>query len=62
MGSVARDIFKAIHEQKWLSVEYRNAQERVTHYWIGINSVNPQTRKLGVDGLHLGDEHTDHTT
>lgn len=55
MGSVARDIFKAIHEQKWLSVEYRNAQERVTHYWIGINSVNPQTRKLGVDGLHLGD-------
>ncbi len=55
MGSVARDIFKAIHEQKWLSVEYRNAREQVTHYWIGINSANPQTRKLNVDGLHLGD-------
>ncbi len=57
MGNVARDIFKAIHEQKWLSVEYRNMQEQVTRYWIGINHLNPQTRKLEVDGLHLGNHH-----
>ncbi len=54
MGSITRDIFKAIHEQKWLSVEYRNKQEQITHYWIGINGLNPQTRMLRVDGLHLG--------
>lgn len=54
MGSVARDIFKAIHEQKWLNVEYRNQKEQVTRYWVGINSLDPQTRMLKVDGLHLG--------
>lgn len=53
MGSVSRDIFKAIHEQKWLAVEYRNKQNQVTRYWIGINSFDPQSRTLGVDGLHL---------
>lgn len=54
MGSVARDLFKGIHEQKWLNVEYRNKQEQVTRYWIGINSLNPQTRVVEADGLHLG--------
>ena len=54
MGSVTRDIFKAIHEQKCLSVEYRNKQEQITRYWIGINSLNPQTGKIEGDGLHLG--------
>ena len=54
MGSVPRNIFKAIHEQKWLYVEYRNKQEQVTRYWIGINELNPQTKALEVDGLHLG--------
>lgn len=53
MGSVARDVFKAIHEQKWLNVEYRNAHDRVTHYWIGIIALDPSTRRLRVDGLHL---------
>lgn len=38
----------------WLNVEYRNANEEVTHYWVGINWVDPATRKLQVDGLHLG--------
>ena len=54
MGSVSRDIFKSIHEQKWLSVEYRNKQDQVTRYWIGINELSPQTRIIQADGLHLG--------
>ena len=54
MGAVTRDIFKAIHEHAWLSVEYRNKQEQITRYWIGINNLNPQTGVLEADGLHLG--------
>lgn len=54
MNSICRDIFKAIHEGKWLTIEYRNKQESVTKYWIGIKDLNVSKRMLVVDGLHLG--------
>ncbi len=54
MNTVCRDIFRAIHENKWLSIEYKNKQEEVTKYWIGIIGVNPAKRMLEVEGLHLG--------
>ena len=52
--SVSRDIFRAVHERKWLSVEYRNAQNEVTRYWAGIRAINPKRRLLEVRGMHLG--------
>lgn len=52
--SVCHDIFRAIHEGKWLHIEYKNREGQVTKYWIGIRSLNPVRRTLGVDGLHLG--------
>lgn len=54
MNEVCRNIFRAIHENKWLSIEYRNKQEEITKYWIGIIDVNPAKKKLRVEGLHLG--------
>ncbi len=54
MNTVCRDIFRAIHENKWLSIEYKNKQEEITKYWIGIMDVNPVKRTLSVEGLHLG--------
>lgn len=36
MNTVCRDIFRAIHENKWLSIEYKNKQEGITKYWIGL--------------------------
>ena len=54
MNTVCRDIFRAIHENKWLSIEYKNKQEGITNYWIGIMDVNPMKRSLCVEGLHLG--------
>lgn len=54
MHTVYRDIFRAIHEGKWLSIEYRNKQEEVTKYWIGIQNLNIVRRSLQVEGLHLG--------
>lgn len=54
MNAVYRDIFKAIHEGKWLSIEYRNQEERLTKYWIGIRDLDVHRRILFVDGLHLG--------
>lgn len=53
MNKISRDIFKAIHEGKWLAVEYRNQQGNITNYWIGIKNINPYTKKLFVDGLNV---------
>ncbi|MDE6607381.1 MAG: AAA family ATPase, partial [Lachnospiraceae bacterium] len=54
MNAIYRDIFRAIHEGKWLSIEYRNKEEQITKYWIGIRGLNIAKRTLSVDGLHLG--------
>ena len=54
MNPIARDIFRAIHEGKWLSIEYRNKDDQITKYWIGIRALNSIKRTLSADGLHLG--------
>lgn len=54
MNQICRDIFKAIHEGKWLKIEYRNKADQITKYWIGIRDLDPKNRTLKVDGLHLG--------
>lgn len=54
MKKICHDIFKAIHEGKWLKIEYRNKEEEVTKFWIGIQEMDPIKRKLYVDCLHLG--------
>ncbi len=53
MNAVYRDIFRAIHEGKWLSIEYRNQEDKITKYWIGIRDLDMRRRSLSVDGLHL---------
>ena len=53
MNKIHHDIFRAIHEGKWLRIEYKNKEEQITRYWIGIRSLNPVKRTLSVDGLHL---------
>ena len=55
MTSVCKDIFKAIHEGKWLSIEYKNQANRITKYWIGIKSLDFRDQSMIVDGLHLGE-------
>ena len=55
MTSVCKDIFRAIHEGKWLSIEYRNKDGKLTKYWIGIQDIDLKHKMLRVDGLHLGE-------
>lgn len=49
MNQICRDIFRAIHEGKWLKIEYRNKADQITKYWIGIRDLEsgktyPQSR------------------
>ena len=53
MNYVCKEIFKAIHEGKWLTVEYKNKDDKVTKYWVGIKDINLSKRSLIVEGLHL---------
>lgn len=55
MNPILRDIFRAIHEGKWLNIEYRNKEDKTTKYWIGIHNLDVRNRTLDVDGLHLGE-------
>lgn len=54
MNTVYRDIFRAVHEGKWLSIEYHNKDNQITKYWIGIRDIHVKSRTLAVEGLHLG--------
>lgn len=57
MNQIFQSIFKAVHEGKWLSIEYRNKKNETTCYWIAINGINVQSRSLSVEGFHI----TEHT-
>lgn len=59
MNNICHDIFRAIHEGKWLKIEYKNKEEQITKYWIGIRDLNPMKRTLAVFGLHLSQYTTD---
>ena len=54
MNTIHRDIFKAIHEGKWMTIEYKNWQGQITRYWIGILNLDAARKTLKVEGLHLG--------
>ena len=54
MDNICRELFRAIHEGKWLKIEYKNKNEEITRYWISVVDLEPYTRILKVDGLHLG--------
>lgn len=53
MNNVAKDIFKSIHEGKWMAIEYKNKGDNITSYWIMIKSINIGDKSLIVEGLHL---------
>lgn len=53
MNTITRNLFRAIHEGKWLSIEYKNKNGEVTKYWIGVEDICMVDRSLHVSGLHL---------
>ncbi len=53
MNEICRDIFRAIHEGKWLKIEYLNKNGETTHYWIGIKKIDVNCERLIVEGLDV---------
>lgn len=59
MSNTPHNLFKAIHEGKWLSIEYRNKQQEVTRYWIAVRWMDPKRKTLNVKGFHVCKHSTD---
>lgn len=53
MNKICKAVFRAIHEGKWLQIEYQNKSEGVTKFWVGINDLDWRRRSLSVEGLHI---------
>lgn len=49
MKKVCHDIFRAIHEGKWLRIEYENLQGEITKFWIGIRKLEVLEKKIIAD-------------
>ena len=54
MNTVAKELFRAIHEGYWLAVEYLNQKNETTRYWIAVKDLNPRSGRLSAEGMHLG--------
>lgn len=55
MDSVSRNLFRALHEGKWLSIEYKNLSGQTTNFWGSVCGLNPRSGMVQVDGMHLHD-------
>ena len=53
MNKVCRDIFRAVHEGKWLRIEYENKEGEITKFWIGIYDIDVRGGRLIVDALNI---------
>ncbi len=53
MNKICKDVFKAIHDGKWLSINYKNKSNEMTSYWIGVTDINPLKKAITADGLNL---------
>lgn len=53
MNKVCHDIFRAIHEGKWLRIEYENKANEITKFWIGICQIDVKGRRLVADALNI---------
>ena len=49
MVDVGKVISRAIKEQKWIKIKYKNKDNIETYYWIYIKDIDPEKKKLKVD-------------
>lgn len=59
MTAICKAIFRAIHEGKWLYIEYQNKNSMRTKFWVAVHGINLARKSLEVTGLHLGKLTTD---
>ena len=54
MKGIGRELFRAIHEGYWLSIEYQNLKDEVKRYWIMVKGLSPEKGRILTEGMQLG--------
>lgn len=53
MNDINQTLSRAIKEKKWLQITYKNKEEKITTYWIGIKDIL-ENKRLLVDAVKYG--------
>ena len=53
MNEISRNILKAIHQNMWLKIEYKNKEEQITKFMIGINKIIPSKKLFICDAFNI---------
>ena len=51
--NIKRVLLKAINHKEWVSIEYKNKDDNITKYWIGIRNYYTFSNKNGETKLML---------
>lgn len=52
-ADVTHELLKGIYKKNFISIEYINFKGELKKYWIGINDIDVQNRKLSVFGFNV---------
>lgn len=53
MNDIKRNILKAIHQHMWLKIEYKNKEQQITKFMIGINKIITSKRAFVCDSFNI---------
>ena len=53
MENIGRILLKGIYQELWVKIEYKNMDEEITHYMIGIKDIDPFNKKIKVDSFNI---------
>lgn len=53
MNNISKMIVKAIYQNLWLKIEYRNTKKDITNFMIGINDINPHKKSIKCDSFNV---------
>ena len=53
MENIGRVLVKSIYHNAWVKIEYRNKDNEITKYMIGINDINPFKKSIQCDCFNI---------
>lgn len=53
MNNISKMIVKAIYQNLWLKIEYKNTKKDITNFMIGINDINPHKKSIKCDSFNV---------
>ena len=53
LAETGAKIARAIFQNKWLAIDYKNRQGEVTRYWIGVLDIDCDAGTIAAEGFHV---------